>query len=397
MGLDDRARHGSEPDRGAQPGRGVVAGVRLRMIRRRQRLTRHAGACCIAVSSCSNRIRAHRPPHNDARQPAAADSTGLSSRGRPRRSETTVPPVFIPTAPVAASLFGDALVSGEFLSVEVDFATGEVRWQGRYSRPEMWTGTGCDEELSGPTGFATGVPTPRGGMLFRACRGRHLVWLADRDDDQPTEVAVVPTYRRTLPTEAEVDGFVWSRTQLAGGAAPPASDVEAFRNRPRSWYKSHIAFDGGGRAWMATRRTGGDFSYIDVHDGIAYRGTVRVRHSLIELDIVGSLMVVLVDRPLRPNDPAGIPRRGIDWYDIAGVDFGTMGGQGGPEGPSPLRPTGSPAAARPSTPLRAPRAAPRTAAGSARARRASCRRRGSRPSSPARCPSCSGCRRAGWS
>lgn len=50
-----------------------------------------------------------------------------------------------------------------------------------------------------------------------------------------------------------------------------------------------------------------------MHEGTAYLGTVRVRHSLVGMDIAGSVLVVHVDRPLRPEDPAGIPERGIDW------------------------------------------------------------------------------------
>ena len=158
-------------------------------------------------------------------------------------------------------------------------------------------------------------------MLFRACRGQLLVWYADRDDDAPAEVAAVPTYRRTLPREAEVESYIRGLTRLASGVAPSTSDVEEFRNRPRNWHTSHIRFDGRGRAWIATNRGAGDFSYIDVHEGVAYLGTVRVRHSLIGMDIAGSVLVVLVDRPIRSDDPAGIPQRGIDWYDLSGVKF----------------------------------------------------------------------------
>lgn len=88
----------------------------------------------------------------------------------------------------------------------------------------------------------------------------------------PAEVAVVPTYRR-----------------------------------PRNWHTSRVRFDGSGRGWIATNRGAGDFSYIDVHEGVAYLGTVRVRHSLIGMDIAGSVLVVLVDRPIRSDDPAGFP------------------------------------------------------------------------------------------
>jgi len=232
-------------------------------------------------------------------------------------SESKAPAAFIPTGRIAGSLFGKALVSDE--NVEVDIASGDITWSRKYPRPDGLDAPACVENQFAWLDF--GIPTPRGGMLFRACNGQLLVWYADRDDDTPAEVAEVPTYRSQLPREAEVESYIRGLTRLAGGAAPSASDVEAFRNRPRNWHTYRARFDGWGRAWMATRRGAGDFSYIDVHDGVAYLGTVRVRHSLIGMDIAGSVLVVLVDRPVRLDDPAGIPQRGIDWYDIGDLEF----------------------------------------------------------------------------
>lgn len=232
-------------------------------------------------------------------------------------SESEAPAAFVPTGSISGSVLGRALVSNE--NVEVDLASGDIKWSRRYLRPVGLDAPACVEDRRAWLGF--GFPTPPGGMLFRVCRGQLLVWYADRDDDAPAEMAVVPTYRRTLPREAEVESYIRGLTRLASGVAPSASDVEAFRNRPRSWHTSRVRFDGGGRAWMATARGTDDFSYIDVHEGVTYLGTVRVRHSLIGMDIAGSVLVVLVDRPVRSDDPAGIPQRGIDWYDIGDVEF----------------------------------------------------------------------------
>ena len=232
-------------------------------------------------------------------------------------SESKAPAAFIPTGSIAGSLLGRAMVSNE--NVQVDLASGDITWSRRYPRPVGLDASACVHDRVAWLGF--GFPTPLGGMLFRACRGQLLIWYADRDDDVPTEVAVVPTYRRTLPSDSEVESYIRGLTRLASGVAPSASDVEAFRNRPRNWHTSRVRFDCSGRTWMATRRGAGDFSYIDVHDGAAYLGTVRVRHSLIGMDIAGSVLVVLVDRPVRSDDPAGIPQRGIDWYDIKDGEF----------------------------------------------------------------------------
>lgn len=121
-------------------------------------------------------------------------------------SETKIPPVFIPSAPLTESLYGVALVSGEMANVEVDFASGDITWVRRYSRPREVNAPGCDAEPSESLGF--GAPAPRGGLLFSACRGQLLVWFSNRDDDVHAEVTPVPTYRRTLPTEADDIGGV---------------------------------------------------------------------------------------------------------------------------------------------------------------------------------------------
>ena len=64
-----------------------------------------------------------------------------------------------------------------------------------------------------------------------------------------------------------------------------------------------------------------DSSYPDVYDigsaAPAYLGRVDVRDRVVGCDVLGETLVVLVDRPVTPADPAGIPQRGIDWYQLA--------------------------------------------------------------------------------
>lgn len=232
-------------------------------------------------------------------------------------SESKAPSVFIVAGSNAGSLLGMTMIS--FENVEVDIASGDILWSRTYPPPDGLDAPDCEAGGVARPGF--GFPTPRGGMLFRPCQGQLLVRYADRDDDAPAETAVVPTYRSTLPQPADIESYMRGLTRLASGVAPAESDVEGFRNTPRPWHTSRVRFDGRGRTWMATRGGVGDFSHIDVHDGVAYLGTVRVRHSLIGMDIAGSVLAVLVDRPVRSDDPAGIPRRGIDWYDIGDVEF----------------------------------------------------------------------------
>ena len=63
-----------------------------------------------------------------------------------------------------------------------------------------------------------------------------------------------------------------------------------------------------------------DSSEVDLYDGTDYMGTVRIRDGLQGLDILGSIMVALVDRLPGPRDTIGIPERGLYWYDISGVN-----------------------------------------------------------------------------
>ncbi len=57
--------------------------------------------------------------------------------------------------------------------------------------------------------------------------------------------------------------------------------------------------------------------------GPEFAGSVRVRHRAVGFDVLGSTLAVLVDRPVGPRDPDGYPDRGIDWYDIGGLRFGS--------------------------------------------------------------------------
>ncbi len=50
---------------------------------------------------------------------------------------------------------------------------------------------------------------------------------------------------------------------------------------------------------------------------------MRVRQRAVSFDVFGSTLAVLVDRPVGPDDPDGYPDRGIDWYDISGLEFGS--------------------------------------------------------------------------
>ena len=101
---------------------------------------------------------------------------------------------------------------------------------------------------------------------------------------------------------------------------------EAFSQTPKI-YSTHCWFDEQDRLWVLTNRERDQFSYLDIYMGPEYAGTVLVRHRAVGFDVLGSTLAVLVDRPVGPDDPDGFPDRGVDWYDISGLEFGVLPGE----------------------------------------------------------------------
>ena len=48
----------------------------------------------------------------------------------------------------------------------------------------------------------------------------------------------------------------------------------------------------------------------------AFVGSVKVSDHMMGFDLVGSTLVVLVERAAGPDDSDGIPDHMIDWYDV---------------------------------------------------------------------------------
>ena len=61
------------------------------------------------------------------------------------------------------------------------------------------------------------------------------------------------------------------------------------------------------------------YSYLDVYDPgeAAFIGSIRVDDRIMGFDVLGSTLVVVVERPLSPDDPDGIAERAVDWYDLS--------------------------------------------------------------------------------
>ena len=109
---------------------------------------------------------------------------------------------------------------------------------------------------------------------------------------------------------------------------PASTDVdenlESYRATPKRYFlgTDRQLFDAANRYWIATQRDTHEWSYLDVYESAEYVGSVKVRDRLRGFDLLGSTLVVLVDRQVGPDDADGIPDRALDWYDIGDLPFG---------------------------------------------------------------------------
>ncbi len=163
-----------------------------------------------------------------------------------------------------------------------------------------------------------GFPNPGGGWVFIACEG-HLVFVGA--GGEPTVVRA-PTYTGELPHDRDVAERTESMSLLATAGIPLDQErLDRFRNTPKNYHLllGQYMFDEQGRFWIATQRDRDEFSYLDVYlpGEAAYFGSVRVYDRIMGFDLLGSTLVVVVERQLAPDDPDGIAERAVDWYDVS--------------------------------------------------------------------------------
>ncbi|WP_420449200.1 hypothetical protein [Candidatus Palauibacter sp.] len=239
-------------------------------------------------------------------------------------SEVMLPKVFQPFPSFGTSASGVSLdymvmlgrMSGSLMTrYEVDLASGEVvREEG--SPPGPWD-IECGQVIHG-------IPDAAGGWAFVACEG-HLIFVGDTG---PATVFRAPMYVPELPDERDVArledmlrGFNRQRGfPISQGVE---EQLESYRATPKNYYLSagEQLFDDANRYWIATQRDQHEWSWLDVYENAEYLGSVRVRDRLRAFDLLGSTLVVLVDRQVGPDDGDGIPDRALDWYDIADLPF----------------------------------------------------------------------------
>ncbi len=173
-------------------------------------------------------------------------------------------------------------------------------------------------------------PAPAREWVFVDCAGTFSVV------DAEGEIRSVqsPMWKDELPNERDVAARLASQRQswdrqneyIAEGYAArgrsryvprafvvDSTALEEYRQSPKIYYLSrgNETIDAQNRVWMPTRADRSGHSYIDVFSlEPAYLGTVRVLDRMIDFDVLGETLVVLVEG----SDLEGSRR--IDWYEI---------------------------------------------------------------------------------
>ncbi|MCY4573390.1 MAG: hypothetical protein OXF01_11395 [Gemmatimonadetes bacterium] len=222
-------------------------------------------------------------------------------------SSVQVPFQFRPMAPFGQTIVGAYDMSGSATYTmpvaEVDLGTGDFVQQRSLPHPsELGMPMECER------GYTTGALGPAGRMAFGTCQSALVLW--DGDD---VVTFRDPTYASELPTETDVETHR-ERWRLAFGVPPSESQMLAYAETPK-WVTipgRPLIYDDWGRLWVAIQRDRNASSHFSIFSDTTYVGSVQVRDRVEGYDLLGSTLAVLVER--LPDDPAGIPGRGVDWY-----------------------------------------------------------------------------------
>lgn len=202
---------------------------------------------------------------------------------------------------------------------DVTVATGEVVRE-EPSPAGPWD-VGCGQVIYG-------IPDRAGGWVLVACEG-HLIFVGDSGDATvlraPAYLAELPDERDVARRERELVAFARGLEELdLSPSRPIAERLASYRTTPKRYFlgTEHQLFDAANRYWLATQRDTFEWSYLDVYEGARYVASVKVRDRLRAFDLLGSTLVVMVDRQSGEDETGWIPDRALDWYDVGASGLG---------------------------------------------------------------------------
>ena len=246
-----------------------------------------------------------------------------------------VPPLWVPRSFFGDTLLGTyseagdvAMFSSSLVAAAVSMSSGEI--------VEEWRPANIPEEREcGPVLF--GFPSGSGTWVFVDCMGR----LSFVDGTGDIKTVRAPWFEE-LPNERDLAYFVDSTKRMRQsfarrradmyrqrGRTPPgpsrsvevdSAALEEYRATPKSYYllRGQETIDEQNRLWISTHRDRAEYSYVDVFSLDAqYVGTVRVAGRMVDFDVLGETLIVLVE-----GADLAASRR-IDWYEIPSGFGGT--------------------------------------------------------------------------
>ena len=198
------------------------------------------------------------------------------------------------------------------LLAEVAIPSGEIVRKMEVPPPGHF---GYEAECPAPL-VQQGNMNSRGGIVFGVCARELMFWRSNGEAafvKQPYEPG--PLSERDVEEENEE-----YRRGLADILPPEMIEeiVESLHATestiPYNWSRTRV-HDGQDRLWVATVRDRIETSYFHVYSDTVFVGTVQVRDRLKAFDVLGSVLVVLVER--KPGEGSdGIWRQALDWYEL---------------------------------------------------------------------------------
>lgn len=196
------------------------------------------------------------------------------------------------------------------LVVQVEVPSGQIRSERRLLHPsELGFAT---ESVKG---FSRGALGPGGEMAF-GTGVNELVFFGNGAD----EVSIInePMYVPHHPNDRDVEDYGLMMRGVFGGGSLSEEQLRDFAEttKPSRVRGRSLVYDDWGRLWVATQRDRDERSYIDVYTDAGFTGSLEIRDRIVGFDILGSILVTLVERGIPESDSDGIADRGIDWYRI---------------------------------------------------------------------------------